>query len=192
MCRQLGNCAILFAFLACVSSAAAETVESIPRPERFVVDTTGSVEPAMLEVIDDLAEFIPKISSNCGMVAVVISTTGGANHLQFARQLFDQWEVINSRPFKGNFGILVVLDDREIEIVFDEGFDDAERQIEIDRLVNQHMTGYFEQGKTGLAILSGARAVCHEIYHFDPSVNMLLEAAGEEKPSVASPGVCPF
>jgi uncharacterized protein len=162
---------ILFA-----SVATAERVESIPQPERYVIDTTGSIQPEMLAVIERVGIQIGRLSKGDEMVVAIISTTGGKNHRQFARELFHRWGAIDTGEYNESFGILLALDDNAIEIVVDSSIEVS--QTGLDRIIADRMRGHFEQGKPGLAVLDGARSYFYDFFKSEVFVNDLLQQAG--------------
>ena len=159
------------------SVATAEQVESIPQPERYVMDTTGSIRPEMVTVIERVGNQIGHLSDG-EMVVAFISTTGGKNPRQFARELFQRWGKIDTGQYNESFGILLALDDNAIEIVVDRSIEEAQTQLRLDRIIAERMKRHLDQGKPGHAVLDGARSYCDQNFQFRVIVNDLLRQEG--------------
>jgi len=96
-----------------------------PRPDGWVVDETGSLSKEEFDHINEVCEEVNQVFKR-EMAVVVIDTTSGVKHRQFATDLFNHWRL--GRAFR-NQGVLLfaAIKDRRSEIILGKGIDSDEK-----------------------------------------------------------------
>lgn len=165
-----------------------------PRPAGRVVDTTGRLSADERREITTLLDGIAA-QTRGDMMVVVIPTTRGAPHRQFATDLFNRWQLGSATRDDGLL-LFAALDDRRAEIILGSGLDDAARQAKSQRVMNDAMLPEFKAGRPGAAIRRGALACATEILgggaearnEPEPATPAVIAAAG---PAIGDPGAIP-
>ncbi|MFM8283728.1 MAG: TPM domain-containing protein, partial [Planctomycetaceae bacterium] len=150
--------------LVAVSTAAAWQLPAEvagPRPAGRVVDTTGRLTADERREITALLDGIATHSRG-DMMVVVIPTTAGVPHRQFATELFNRWRLGSAERDDGLL-LFAALDDRRAEIILGDGLDDAARVAASQRVMDGVMIPEFKAGRPGGAIRRGALACAAEI-----------------------------
>lgn len=140
------------------------TVEQIPRPPAgsWTVDLTGTLPAAERAEIDRIARAVRE-QGRGELAVVVIGSTGGTPHRDFATLLANVWGVGSAERDDGVL-ILAALDDRAIEIVLGLGLDSpAEIQIS-QEIVDREMIPRFRAGDPAGGIRAGAEAVARRLF----------------------------
>jgi len=132
-----------------------------PRPAGRVVDTTGRLTADERREITALLDGIAS-QTRGDMMVVVIPTTAGVPHRQFATELFNRWRLGSAERDDGLL-LFAALDDRRAEIILGDGLDDAARVAASQRVMDGVMIPEFKAGRPGGAIRRGALACAAEI-----------------------------
>jgi uncharacterized protein len=154
----------LWVFLALtVGAAQAVTVEQIPspRPAGWVVDLTGTLPSQTVADLNRLGDDV-KARTGAELAVVVIPTTGGAEHRDFATRLFNLWG-IGERGKDNGVLVFAALDDRAAEIILGNGVDDDARVRASEAIMQEVMVPRFREGDAAGALWHGARACADRI-----------------------------
>ena len=151
--------------LACLSlqnlHVTAQSIPS-PRPNGWVVDQTDRLRPDAITAIDNLVDEVAEKYS--GEIAVVmISSTDGKNHRQFATDLFNQWG-IGSRFQDNGILIFAAMDDRAAEIVLGDGIDTQQNIDNAEVIMDHFLTNNFSRQNYGGGMYETARACATRIF----------------------------
>ncbi len=133
-----------------------------PRPDGWVTDLTGSLS---VEAVEHISQVCEEVNQRIGreMTVVVINTTNGKHHRQFATDLFNHWGVGGS--FKNN-GILLfaAMKDRQAEIVLGSGIDSPEQIRVAQQVMDNNVIPNFRNGDPDSAMYEGIRSCATRIY----------------------------
>ena len=154
----------LWVFLALTAGAAqAVTVEQIPspRPAGWVVDLTGTLPSETVADLNRLGDDI-KAWTGAELAVVVIPTTGGAEHREFATRLFNTWG-IGERGKDNGVLVFAALDDRAAEIILGNGVDDDAKVLKSESIMQRLMVPRFREGDAAGALWHGAQACANWI-----------------------------
>ncbi|HYE03921.1 MAG TPA: TPM domain-containing protein [Planctomycetota bacterium] len=143
-----------------VLTAAAEDLRD-PRPGSWVLDRTGRIPVDDARRIDAIADAAQRRGAG-QIVAVVVATTGGAEHRRYATELFNRWQV-GTRGRDDGVLVFVALDDRRAEIVLGDGVDDDRQVAASQRIYDQAMRPRLREGAPGTALVDGVRACAMDI-----------------------------
>lgn len=150
--------------LAWVTGAAAQPAYP-PRADAFVDDYAQVIEPqdatAVRQILQDL-------QATRGVEAAVVTIgsigdypTGDQTIESFATHLFNTWGLGDAQRNDGVL-ILVAVDDRQVRIELGKGYDTSYE----DRMwtvINEHFLSAFRDGRYSEGIVSGVRAMVHEL-----------------------------
>jgi len=161
------NIALLTLFVAAIlaSHSIAYAQAQIPiRPpvkNKWIVDLTGQVPADAVTEINLMCTEIFE-ANNRELVVVVINSTEGREHREYATQLFNQWGI--GSAFKDN-GILLLaaLGDRRAEIIVGDGVDYDPQVRSAEKIMDTIIVPGFKQGDIGGALYEGARACATRI-----------------------------
>lgn len=164
------------------------------RPAGRVVDPTGRLSADERREITALLDGIAAQTRGDMMVAVIPSTRGEP-HRQFATALFNRWQ-LGAKSRDDGLLLFAALDDRRAEIILGDGLDDAARQAQSQRVMNDVMIPAFKAGRPGEAIRKGALACATEILgggaearsEPEPAPPAVIAGAG---PAPLDPGAIP-
>lgn len=162
--------AALFLFLLALggcrpeSAARPITVEQIPkpRPGSWTVDLTGTLPESTRSEIDRIAQAV-RDQKRGELAVVVIGSTGGAPHRDFATRLANLWGVGSAERDDGIL-ILAALDDRAVEIVLGLGLDSPAEVQTSQEIVDREMTPRFRAGDPEGALRAGAEACARRLF----------------------------
>ena len=152
----------LLLWLLC-SHAGAMEVRDVPRPAdgEWVVDTTGTLSTDARREVNAIGDRV-RVSANAPeLVVVLIGSTNGWPHQQFATELFNRWG-IGSTDYDNGALLFVALEDRRVEIILGEGID-ANRQVRIARNIVAQQRPFFRRGDVNGAVLLGANGIADQI-----------------------------
>jgi uncharacterized protein len=160
----------VLSLLAGASLAFAVTVEEIPspRPDGWSVDLTGTIPSGIRQQIDGLGDQV-KAANGAEIAVVVIDSTGGVPSRDFARSLFDHWEIGESDEDNG-FLLLAALGDRRVEIVLGRGLDNPANNQASAEILQEEIIPLLRAGDPGGALLAGTRAAARSILNVAPPV----------------------
>ena len=133
-----------------------------PRPEGWIVDTSGILSNEAREHISQVCE---EVHQRLGkeMTVVVINTTNGKHHRQFATDLFNYWGVGSSMK---NDGVLLfaAMQDRQSELILGDGVDTDENVRVAQQIMDHVVVPRFREDDPGSAMYEGIRACATRIY----------------------------
>lgn len=181
---------VLWSRFAEPATSGAVTVEQIPspRPAGWTVDLTGTLPAPLQAEIDRIAGAMRE-QGRGELAVVVIGSTGGAPHRDFATRLANTWGVGSAERNDGVL-ILAALDDRAVEIVLGLGLDDPAEIRTSQEIVDGEMIPRFRAGDPAGAVRAGAEAVARRL--FDAALPADLgggeAAAPQPVPAEAPPG----
>jgi len=145
-----------------------------PRPPGHVVDTVGLLAAEDVATIERLAEGI-EAASGGDLVVVVINSTAGQPHRQFATDLFNRWQ-LGAADRDDGLLIFVATADRKAEIVLGDGVDDPRQQRASQRIMDELLIPEFRAGRPAAGLRKAALACGSEILSAGP------EAAIPDRP----------
>lgn len=131
-----------------------------PRPEGWSVDLTGELSQESLQEIDALIQTVNK-SHGVEMAVVVIHSTQGRKHREFATELFNLWGIGDPQLNNGLL-IFAALQDRRAEIILGDGIEDFESVT--DDIMQNTTVAYFKAENPSRALLETTRACIERIY----------------------------
>ncbi|MDY7092393.1 MAG: TPM domain-containing protein [Acidobacteriota bacterium] len=187
--RSSRFCSLLLGVIGLVGAftAQAVTVQDIPdpRPDGWVVDLTGTLDPEHRLQIETSAQRVQSYGGE--LVAVLVKDLSGADPRTFATALGNRW---NLNP-RGAL-LLVATEARAAEIVLGYRVDGS-RQVSISqRIMDRHMVPRFREGNYGAGLLAGARAVEQRILASEAPADAPRAASrAPEVPTRARPGEAP-
>ena len=133
-----------------------------PRPDGWVTDMTDTLS---VEAIEHISQVCEEVNQRIGreMTVVVIGTTNGKRHRQFATDLFNHWGIGDARK---NNGILLfaAMQDRQAEIILGDDIDAAEKIRVAQQIMDNNVIPNFKAGDPNSAMYEGIRACATRIY----------------------------
>lgn len=149
--------------LAAAGAAGAVTVEQIPtpRPSGWTVDLTGNLPASTVAELNRLGDDV-KSRTGAELAVVVVGSTDGAGHRDFATRLFNSWG-IGERGKDNGLLVFAALDDRAAEIILGDGIDGDSNVRESEAIMQNVMMPRFRQGDPAGALLQGAQACARRI-----------------------------
>ncbi|MEM7782143.1 MAG: TPM domain-containing protein [Planctomycetota bacterium] len=148
-------------------------ISDIPSPRKtgaWIADMSGQVSPEAVKYINLVCQ---EINDRLGreMTVVVIETTSGRNHREFATHLFQYWGVGN-RGIPGAPGVwrdngvmlFTALADRRAEIILGSGIDGTEQTRICQQIIDDIVIPNFKAGDRDSALYEGIRACGTRIF----------------------------
>ena len=163
-------------------AASAERVADLPTPlpASYVSDVGGLLAADTRAELDRLAATID--DAGTGQLAiVVIGTTDGADHRQFATELFNRWGVGHAQQDDGTL-ILLARADRAAEIVLGTAIDHPGNRAHAQQVMDSEMIPRFRSGDYDQALVAGATAVLQSVY----SINLARPSEAPVDPAGAA------
>jgi uncharacterized protein len=150
-------------------AARAVTVDQIPspRPSGWTVDLTGTLPAETVAELNRLGDDV-KARTGAELAVVVVGSTDGAPHRDFATRLANTWG-IGQRGKDNGLLVFAALDDRAAEIVLGSGIDGDGNVRESEAIMQDVMVPLFRSGDPAGAILQGARACAGRILETAPA-----------------------
>lgn len=136
-----------------------------PRTDAYVDDIAQVIEPqdeaAIRQILEDL-----RATRGVGAAVVTIGSigdysTGDQTIESFATHLFNAWGLGDAQRNDGVL-VLVAVDDRLVRIELGAGYD-ASYEARMRTVINEHFLNDFRSGRTSMGIVSGVRALVHEL-----------------------------
>ena len=141
--------------------------QSSPLPQSYVADRIGLLAADSKRELDRLASALD--DAGLGQVTVVvINSTEGVDHRQFATDLFNRWGVGDAQRNDGTL-ILLAHQDRAAEIVLGSGIDSPQNRNHTDAIMDQVMLPQFRRNNPDLAVINGVTALLKRVYALDLS-----------------------
>lgn len=148
-------------------------VADIPSPrlkKQWITDLSGTVSAEAVEYINRVGDEVNEALGR-EMCVVVIDTTSGRQHRQFATELFNYWGVgkpgIPGAPgvWRNNGVMLfVAVKDRQAEIVLGDGIDGREQERVAQKIIDDIVVPNFAAGDGDSALYQGFRACATRIF----------------------------
>ena len=163
--------------LCCATTSTAQRleIEQIPSPRNlsppgWISDTTATVSAESAEYINRVGDELHDLLDR-EMAIVVVRTTDGENHREYATRLFNHWGIgrqgIEVAPgVWRNDGVLLfaAIDDRRAEIVLGDGIDSAKYENIAQQIIDDIVVPNFKTGDADSALYQGARACATRIF----------------------------
>jgi uncharacterized protein len=148
--------------------APAVSVDAVPdpRPAGWVVDTVGALRPEDRQALDLLGAEV-KAQTGAELAVVVVGSTAGVPHRQFATELANRWG-LGDREKDNGVLVFAALDDRAAEITLGDGIDDAGQVTIAQDIMQTEMVPRFRDGEPAAAIVAGAVACARRILGVTP------------------------
>ncbi|RZA27998.1 MAG: YgcG family protein, partial [Lysobacteraceae bacterium] len=139
--------AIALALLLCCLPAWAQQLAAIPALDSPVVDTTGTLDPARRQQLEQQARALQAAKGSQLQVLVVASTQPETIE-QYTQRVFDQWQL--GRKGVDDAVILVVAkDDRRVRIQPGYGLEGAIPDAIANRIIQEYLAPKFRTGDFG-------------------------------------------
>lgn len=139
--------AIALALLLCCLPAWAQQLAAIPALDSPVVDTTGTLDPARRQQLEQQARALQAAKGSQLQVLVVASTQPETIE-QYTQRVFDQWQL--GRKGVDDAVILVVAkDDRRVRIQPGYGLEGAIPDAIANRIIQEYLAPKFRAGDFG-------------------------------------------
>ncbi|MEL7498710.1 MAG: TPM domain-containing protein [Planctomycetota bacterium] len=148
-------------------------VTEIPSPrlrDAWVVDLSGTVSAEAIDYINRIGDEVNEAIGR-EMCVVVIKTTSGREHRQFATNLFNHWGVgkpgipIAPSAWRDNGVMLfVAVDDRQAELVLGDGVDSDEKVRIAQQIIDDIVVPNFADGEGDSGLYQGFRAIATRIF----------------------------
>lgn len=148
-------------------------ITEIPSPRHhggWVTDLSGTLSDEAIDYINRVGDEVNQVAKR-QMCVVVVKTTSGQNHRQYAAALFNHWGV-GSAGFPGLPGVwsdngvmlFIATEDRKAELILGDGIDDFEEVRVAQQIIDQIVVPKFQQGDPNSAIYQGFRACATRIF----------------------------
>ncbi|WP_319783053.1 YgcG family protein [Oceanisphaera sp. IT1-181] len=143
---------VMSLFLALPTWAQDQTI-AVPKLDNWVVDTTGTLSGAQKTALTQQLEAFEK-SKGAQIFVLVVPTTGEDGIDQYARRVYDQWQLGRE---KIDDGILLVVakDDRRLRIEVGYGLEGAVTDLQSGRIIREFITPYFAKNEYAAGIQEG-------------------------------------
>lgn len=206
MCKPAGSISLLI-FICLISivppsqSALGQKHDEIPSPRNanppgWVVDLTHSVPEFAVNQLNELCSEIHEFK-NAELAVVVIRSTDGKFHRQYATDLFNHWGIGDSRANNGVL-LFVALDDRKAELILGDGIDTAKTRAEAQKIMDQFIIPRFKKGDMPGALYGGAFGSARNILGINdlatkiPTNALVPEQGSRVRKSRRSRGIAPW
>lgn len=172
--------AALLALLALTRPALATPSGSLrdPRPQAWVLDTTGTLSPEARARLEAVAATV-RASAHGELVVVVTGSVDGDVPRTYATRVFNAWRIGSAAK---NDGVLVfaALGDRKSEIVLGDGLSSPALVKASERIMQTVMLPHFKDQDPNGALVAGAEACAADILGVTvPGGAALASTAGE-------------
>jgi uncharacterized protein len=117
----------------------AEKVADLPRPQGYVADFAGVLDPGSVQQIANLGHEL-ETKANARIEVVTIHTTGDEGIDDFATELEDKWKVGDAKLHRGAL-IILAIDDRKRRVEVGDG---------LEGVLNDARVGDIQRGVTSL------------------------------------------
>lgn len=133
---------LVVGLLALFSPAQAQTI-AVPKLDNWLVDTTGTFNEAEKSaLVTKLAAF--EKSKGAQIMVLVVPTTGEDGIDQYARRVYDQWQ-LGRNGIDDGILLVVAKDDRRLRIEVGYGLEGAVTDLQAGRIIREFITPYFKQ-----------------------------------------------
>ena len=144
MSGWLRRWSIVWLVLLCLGGmAAAAGMAGIPAMDSPVVDTTGTLDAATHEALEQKALALQERKGS-QLQVLIVPTTGDEPIEQYARRVFDQWE-IGRKGVDDGVLLLVAKDDRRVRIEPGYGLEGAIPDAIANRIIQEYLVPRFRE-----------------------------------------------
>lgn len=161
---------------------------AVPKLDNWVVDTTGTFGAAQKTALAQQLEAFEK-SKGAQIFVLVVPTTGEDGIDQYARRVYDQWQLGRE---KIDDGILLVVakDDRRLRIEVGYGLEGAVTDLQAGRIIREFITPYFAKNDYSAGIQEGVDRIMALVEGEDlppPATEQNMAADDEDSPGILLP-----
>lgn len=135
--------AVALLWLLLAATAVAQSV-AVPLLASPVVDTTGTLDTATVQVLSQKAQALQQRKGS-QLQVLVVPTTGGEAIEGYARRVFDQWKLGRAGVDDGVL-LLVALEDRRVRIEPGYGLEGAIPDAIANRIIDEYLVPRFRAG----------------------------------------------
>ena len=128
--------------LAWPATAQAQSV-AIPKLDNWLVDTTNTFSDAQKAALTAKLQAFEK-EKGAQIFVLVVPTTGEDGIDQYARRVYDQWQLGRKKIDDGVL-LVVAKDDRRLRIEVGYGLEGAVTDLQSGRIIREFITPYFKQ-----------------------------------------------
>lgn len=152
-------------WLGCPVPASGQTVEELAqlRPARAgqVVDPAGVVDRASRDYVEGTVAQLRE-RTGAELQVVVVPTIGDGEIRDTANRLFELWGIGRKEHDDGVL-FLLATDDRQVYVEVGYGLEGVLPDAQVGRILDEHVTPYLRQDKTGEGVARGVRALAAAI-----------------------------
>lgn len=145
--------ALAFCLLLTVAPAWAQSLAAIPVLDSPVVDTTGTLDGAQKQQLEQQALALQQRKGS-QLQVLMVSTTQPETIEQYAQRVFDQWKLGRQGVDDGVL-LLVAKDDRRVRIQPGYGLEGAIPDAIANRVIQEYLAPKFRTGDFGGGIVDG-------------------------------------
>ena len=158
MCSGLTAMMVLFGFDAAHPAPAGPP---IPAPSGFVTDKADIIDDDREVQIVALLEDLER-RTGTELAVLTLQSTQPADDAEYARRVFDRWQIGKRGAQRGAL-VLLAVRDRRVMIVPGPGLQRLLPEERIDAIIDEHIVPSFKKGHYGRGILMGVWAVAEQI-----------------------------
>jgi len=148
MLRALGFCLLLI-----VAPAWAQSLATIPVLDSPVVDTTGTLDAAQKQQLEQQSLALQQRKGS-QLQVLIVSTTQPETIEQYAQRVFDQWK-LGRKGVDDGVLLLVAKDDRRVRIQPGYGLEGAIPDAIANRVIQEYLVPRFRAGDYAGGIVDG-------------------------------------
>lgn len=161
MKRICGGLAALMVLFGSDAAYPAPAGPPIPAPSGFVTDKADIIDDDREAQIVALLEDLER-RTGAELAVLTLQSTQPADDAEYARRVFDRWQ-IGIRGAQRGALVLLAVRDRRVMIVPGPGLQRLLPEKRIDAIIDEHFVPSFKKGHYGRGILEGVWAVAEQI-----------------------------
>ncbi|MGO4998850.1 TPM domain-containing protein [Oceanisphaera sp. W20_SRM_FM3] len=135
--------AVTLALALCLARPVVAQSVAIPQLDSWLVDTTGTFSDAQKAALTAKLQTFEQ-SKGAQIFVLVVPTTGEDGIDQYARRVYDQWQLGRKKIDDGVL-LVVAKDDRRLRIEVGYGLEGAVTDLQAGRIIREFITPYFKQ-----------------------------------------------
>lgn len=136
--------------------AQAQTI-AVPKLDNWLVDTTGTFNAAQKAALTAQLQAFEQ-SKGAQIMVLVVPTTGEDGIDQYARRVYDQWQLGRKKIDDGVL-LVVAKDDRRLRIEVGYGLEGAVTDLQVGRIIREFITPHFKQNDYVAGINEGVAKI---------------------------------
>lgn len=136
--------AVTLALALCLALPVWAQSVAIPKLDNWLVDTTGTFNDAQKAALTAKLQAFEQ-SKGAQIFVLLVPTTGEDGIDQYARRVYDQWQLGRKKIDDGVL-LVVAKDDRRVRIEVGYGLEGAVTDLQAGRIIREFITPYFKQG----------------------------------------------